>query len=58
MPYIRVYNKLIEVDRKPKRIPKTITVGGVRMPVDRDMFMLLWAIDHATKKGRAKLLRR
>ena len=56
MPYITIKGiGEVEVDRLPKRIPKKVTIYGREYPVDEEMYMLTWAINHATPEARAKI---
>lgn len=48
----------VEVYRLPKVIPKSIKVGGMKFPVDRANYRLIWASIHATKHGREHALKK
>jgi hypothetical protein len=47
---------VIEVDRLPKRIPKTVGVDGKRFNLDKELYMMKWAVNHATPMERARMM--
>ena len=44
----------VQVSRLPKRIPKTIKLGRVVVPVDKQAFLVTWALAHQTKADAQK----
>ena len=52
--YIKGFG-FVEVKKKPKRIPKSIKVGGKSLKVDKDLYKLFWAAEHITPRARKKI---
>jgi len=46
----------VEVDRLPKRIPKTVGIAGKRFNLDRELYLMKWAVNHSTPDSRARLM--
>jgi hypothetical protein len=46
----------IEVDKLPRRVPKTVRLFGRKYPVDEEKFRLVWAINHATQDARNRIM--
>lgn len=55
LPRINVHGVgKVEVTRLPKRIPKTIKLGRVVVPVDKQAYLVTWALAHQTAADAAK----
>jgi len=48
----------VEVYRLPKRIPKTVKIGRRSVPVNLEIYKVLWAGKYATKRGRAHAIKK
>ena len=45
----------VRVTKRPKRIPKTVTIGGRKHKVIRSVFNAVWAVNHMTAKERKRI---
>lgn len=55
LPKMRVKGVgLIEVTRLPKRIPPTVRLGNMDFPVDKENFIVVWAMQHMSKAERKR----